>query len=169
MTSSERGKIIKGAKEVFFKALLDGYAGGVRRNSFKVENHGGHTITVTFVDGDYVVEDRWHTNPDSSASGGSTLITYQGIPVWWMTYGGRYPEALISVLKSALRQTYERKEFHGGRGPAEYKIHGYLYRNKPHGDFTNFRGVETIGIDPTYKRRILFTTGFHSYFGMSLI
>lgn len=177
MKTEERNKILEGAKEAFFLAMLDGYAGGENRLSTKITSNNGYTKTVTFVHGDYIVKDEWHTNPESDHSAGTTLISYQDKPIWWMSYGDHYPEGAIPFLKSAMAKAYEQKLFLGGRGPTKviapkYKINDlnfYLvYKNDWSGDFQSFKGHEKIFQNPRigYDPELI---GHHQYFGMSLL
>lgn len=181
MTTKERDKILEGAKEVFFAAMLDGYAGGENRKSVKTLFHNGYTKKVAFCDPEnhngYVVIDEWHTNPDSDRSAGTTLITFLGDPVWWMSYDGEYLEGAIEFLKRALKKAYERKLFLGGRGLASvlserFSLNGLTfklgYKNVWDGDFQSFSGTEKIfqhplaGYDPE-------PIGYHRYCGQALI
>lgn len=164
MPTTNREEILKGAEEAFFLALLDGYAGGENRKSTKVKTNNGHTTTVTFVHGDFVVKDEWHTHPGSQKSGGSTLITHKDFPVWLMSYQGEYQGEAIPFLKAALRSSYEKKEFNGGRGPMKVPFGNIIdYSNNWGGNFEKFEGREEV---LSYITKLL---GFHEFFGMALI
>jgi hypothetical protein len=101
------------------------------------------------------------------------MIYHQGIPVWWMTYGGFYKPKTISFLKKVLAKNYREGIFLGGRGPRFFldPETNIVYINNlqdgNNGDFENFAGIEHI-----YDSRITGTNGllgYHKYFGMSLI
>ncbi len=180
MTSEDRVKILEGAKEAFFQAMLDGYAGGENRRSIKVKSNGGCTTSVTFVFGDFIVKDEWHTYPNSIYSFGSTLITYLGKPVWMMSYGGWYNDEAINFLKKVLAVSYRAAEFNGGRGPYTYEIpymdennpllrFRLMYRNESEGVFWSFRGNEYV-----YRQEVpdiagSKTLGHHHFFGGTII
>lgn len=165
MTNEEKTVILEGAKQAFFKAMLDGYAGGKNRKSFKTKTPDGYTVII-FEDGEFMVEDRYCTTPHSDKSTGTTTIFFRNVAVWWMSYGGHYPKKVIPFLKEALKQAYEKGEFYGGRGPGVSMGNGMLYTNNlAYGNFKKFRGVETIH----KSSRIGKLLGFHEYFGMSML
>ena len=114
--TQDRGELLKTAERLFFSALMHGYAGG----SEKIVSLDGHTKTTLYAAGKWVVKDEYHTIPDSDFSSGTTLITHHRVPIWWMAYGGRYPKTAIPFLKQVLRCAYEKNEFCGGRGLANY-------------------------------------------------
>jgi len=176
----DRITILEEAKEVFFKAMQDGYAGDCKK-SVKTLSNNGNTKTITFTDGDYKVVDEWHTNPDSDLSSGTTTIFHKDRPIWWMSYCGKYPKDVIPFLKQALKKTYERGEFNIGRGAQSYE--GPLVGDKrmhysctktinEFCDFQRFNGIERITEitgslnDPA---RNGFQLGYHQIMGMSLI
>lgn len=165
LTPEVRKAILDQAQEVFFEAMMDGYAGNLENSTKTVDSEGYKTIT--FVHGDFKVVDRYCVTPNSDFSAGTTTIFYKPedrwTPVWWMSYGGRYPFYLIHFLKSALRATYEKKEFCGGRGPKFFRGFGESYENNWEGDFYFFSGKEEIH---TCLGRGM---GGHQYFGMALI
>jgi len=114
--------------EVFFEAMMDGYAGGKLRRSVKTLSPDGYK-TIEFHMGDYKVIDRYCVTPHSDFSAGTTTIFHLGVPVWWMTYGGRYSAAVIPFLKKALYQAYRKNEFNGGRGPGCFSEKELVYAN----------------------------------------
>ena len=121
MEEAQKMKILEGAQKAFFEAMLDGYAGGDNRKSAKVKGEDGYTtITYTSKDGECKVVDRYCTTPLSDKSCGTTTIFYENgsvwVPVWWMSYGGRYPKRVIPFLKESLKWAYEMRDFCGGRG-----------------------------------------------------
>jgi hypothetical protein len=98
---------------------------------------------------------------------GETVIWFRNSPVWGMNYGGFYPDNLNPFLKDALRETYERHEFQGGRGPREYSYSDedstLVYTNNPSPNyFTSFCGEEYIHDSGTM-------VGVLQYHGRSLI
>lgn len=175
MTNQEKAIILEGAKQAFFKAMLDGYAGGENRRSVKVKDEDGYTtITYTTEDGKYKVVDRYCTTPLSDKSCGTTTIFFRtGLiwsAVWWMSYGGHYPESVIPLLKAAMKANYERGVFNGGRGPSFFPFPSsqeeVLYTNHFYGDFTSFKGEEFIN---SFKVDEVGRVGFHNYFGRSML
>ena len=152
---------------VFFAAMQNGYAGGASKSIIS-ELPGSKVIR--YKQGDFEVVDCYFVTPHSDFSFGTTTIYYQGNAVWMMQYRGRYPKDMISFLKQALRQTYDKSEFVGGRGPAEYAEgdnSGLVYVNKlMSADWRNFSGREEIwhnhGQGSTLK-------GWHEYAGLLLV
>lgn len=176
MEEFKRKQVLKQAKDVFFEAMLDGYT-GEQKNSIKIVSPDGRK-TITFINGKFKVIDEYWTTPESDLSAGMTTILYEvvpsrGIPIWWMSYGGRYPKELIPFLKESLKLTYERREFRGGRGPNSHLRGNLEYVNScSAGGFEKFEGNEEI-IDLNNNDEMdpdgLTVVGFHKYFGMSLI
>jgi hypothetical protein len=87
----------------------------------------------------------------SSQSGGTTIISYDGVPVWMMQYFGWYKPVAIPCLKAALKRAYGEEKFYAGRGPLSFEYEGFLYRNWVKMDMhfqnefhTSFRGSEDI-------------------------
>jgi hypothetical protein len=163
-------KIITGAEKAFFEALLDGYVGG-KKNSTKTTDPDGYKI-ITWEKGDYKVVDRYCVTPLSDFSEGTTTIFHKHghnwVPVWWMSYGGRYPKWVIPFLKFSLKETYGKHKFCDGRGEehliGKFPYKHILYLNMFSGDFSSFEGNELIRSIKT--GHIL---GFHKYFGMAMI
>lgn len=173
MTNEEKTVILEGAQKVFFEAMLDGYAGGENPKSTKTIWHDGYT-TITFINGDFKVVDHYCTTRHSDKSAGTTTIFHSEnciwVPVWWMSYGGHYPKAVIPLLKAAMRANYERGVFNGGRGPSSFPVptgqEKVVYTNHFYGDFASFNGEEFIS---SFKPNKVGRIGFHKYFGMSLL
>jgi len=171
-TDSERLAILNGAREAFLQAMLDGYVGGEGRKSVKTVSANG-VKTITFPFGDYEVVDRYCVTSQSNCSAGTTTIFYKKTAVWWMSYGGEYPEAVIPFLKKALAVAYRQGEFRGGRGPEHYEEPGLVYGNysvrgvepgsTTGSSFSSFQGYEEI-TGPNGD-----VLGFHRYFGLALI
>jgi hypothetical protein len=177
-SKEEREAILGVAEEIFFVAMLDGYAGD-KKNSVKTVDEDGYKI-ITFVAGIYKVVDRYCVTPISNFSAGTTTIFYrpseihQWMPVWWMSYAGNYPKKVIPFLKTALKQAYEMGEFIGGRGlvdPFIDKEHSLIYENDVRsysgGHFEYFGGEEKISVFKNFK--VGEVLGFHKFFGMALI
>lgn len=171
MEKTEKETILKQAEEVFFLAMLDGYA-GEQKNSTKTVSPDGRK-TITFISGQFKVIDEYWTNPYSDFSAGTTTILYyeiesaRHIPVWWMSYGGCYPKEVISFLKEALKEEYQRKTFTGGRGPRYKEFDKKLeYNNWSEGDFRRFVGHESIR---DYGRGSASQIGYHDFYGMSFL
>lgn len=170
LTVEQREEILNGAREMFFAAMLAGYASekiNLAKISAKILGKDGYK-TITFLSGNYKVVDRYCVTPLSDFSAGTTTIFHRfrfkgrWIPVWWMSYSGHYPKEVIPFLKVALKQSYEKGEFAGGRGPKTLQFvkgKSDLYENHWVGDFHSFDGCESINCN----------AGFHKYFGMALI
>ena len=165
MNTQERAGILAGAEEAFFLAMMSGYAGSKNEGSTKTVSNNGCTKSVKFVHGLYLVDDTWHTNPNSDKSAGTTTISHEGIPVWWMCYGGQYTKETVAFLKRALRETYAQKKFVGCRGPLYFRDGIMVYENgfDQSQSFEGFSGDEIVFND---SKGIL---GTHKYFGMALI
>lgn len=153
LTACERTMILNGAKEIFFMALLAGYASNKKTNG------------VPFVHGKYRLIDKWETNDFSDGSAGTTMILFDGQLIWWMSYGGAYPKEAISFLKEALAAAYKKSMFFGGRGPDRFERAGkFLYLNNFEGIlFENFSGIERIFNEDAVE------IGSHRYMGHALI
>jgi len=136
-------------KEVFFEAMMAGYAAEEKPKKSEIPGLPRSKMPKPFVKGPWTVIDFWFTTLLSDSSGGTTIILYEGQPVWMMQYFGLYCEAAIPCLKGALRAAYQEGKFFGGRGPEywRYKPSWPVYRNKPY-DFSStfdvFHGVETV-------------------------
>lgn len=182
MKSKERASILHRAKEVFFKAMLAGYAGdGSGVNKEKTPD--GYR-TLTYKEGEFMVVDRYCVTPHSKRSAGTTTIFYEDRAIWWMSYGGWYNDEVIPFLKESLAVAYRRRSFNGGRGPNNRHDKGrrkkvyyvnHVNRVSQHtvkclwsSGFEGFCGREEIA---DYSRSVTEPTvlGVHRYFGMSLI
>lgn len=176
MTREERCAILDGAKDAFFEAMLDGFVGCKFEKSTVTKINAGCTKIIVFRNGEYTVSDEWFANPHSNRSAGSTIITFCNVPIWTMSYGGFYTKGVIPTLKSILKDSYERRSFHGCRGANTERL-VYIphsievklkYINKHEGNFERFNGVEKIlSISPFDNIENL--SGYHEYFGMALI
>jgi hypothetical protein len=160
---TNKEEVLEGAKQAFFKAMMDGYAGD-RKNSIKTTTPDGYK-TIEFTDGEFKVVDRYCITPDSDHSAGTTTIFFKNVPVWWMSYGRRYPKNTISFLKEALKKAYGVGEFCGGRGPDFFTKDSLQYHNAWAGDFSRFQGGEEVFA----RLMVSELVGFHKYFGMSLL
>lgn len=156
----DKSRVLTEAQKVFFLAMLAGYLGS---GATKEKSADGE-VTITWIQGDFRVLDRYYVTPFSTRSGGTTTIFYKEIPVWWMAYGGSYKEEAIPFLKEALALSYEDARFVGGRGPKSHRADGLDYRNVVQGNFAEFRGREEI---TAYNPRR--SLGFHDYWGMSML
>ena len=158
---------LKRVEQFFFDAMIHGYAAGIKGTP--VPNMPGYK-QIVFRDDDFLLVDQWGTTPHSSKSAGTTKIWSQDVPVWFMSYGGEYPDHLIPFLRLAIRSAYESHQFFGGRGPRIFnngipfpeKEDSLLYVNQIHvNGFGRFSGYECINSHA--KRHI----GYHTYWGMS--
>ena len=152
----------------FFTAMQTGYAvEGIQKT--KVADMPGYK-EIRYEDGDFLLVDRWCVNPNSQKSAGTTTIYYQNKPVWFMSYGGYYPEHLIPALKKVLRLTYQKKIFAGGRGKSvgDFEAGVFYVNTVEFGDFIHFRGREEIVVRSP-ESCVGQVAGHHDYWGMSLI
>ncbi|MDD2657138.1 MAG: DUF5680 domain-containing protein [Candidatus Pacebacteria bacterium] len=143
------------AQDVFFDGMQAGYASSSKKGT--IVELPGFKLIPAYVCGPWKVIDGYHVTPLSPASGGTTIISYEisiaaakkDVPVWMMQYFGWYYEEVIPCLKAALRESYGKKEFRGGRGPDfwESKSPVFHYTNKSdvfENTFGCFRGEESI-------------------------
>lgn len=166
MTTKERARILKGAKEAFSLAMLaviNGYA------RYESRTNNGYTTIVVFSRGGYAVRGEWHTNPYSNKSSGSTLITFHETPIWQMCFGGECPEEFVVFLKNVLKKQYSKKraKFTGCHGPECFRKGNLEYENEGDGNFSRFWGRESISqkiYTPDWEE-----VGYHEYSGMALI
>jgi hypothetical protein len=110
-----------------------------------------------------LLKDRWRSAPGRIKSSGETMIWYNGVPLWWMSYYGQYAPVAIPLLKSALAEAYvTKREFIAGRGPLLFLGDTFTYINQPHetSNFDRFRGSERILEDTSQLSR-----GYHDYMG----
>lgn len=130
----------------FFEAMMAGYTSAEKPMKRFLAEIPGYKV-VTYVSGPWKVIDAWQVTPIGDGSGGTTHILYEDIPTWMMQYFGWYYAEAIPCLKAALRKSYAKKEFCGGRGPTflETKTPKLHYMNKSDEcSFGWFHGVETI-------------------------
>ena len=173
MDSRKRDLILHQAQKIFFRALLAGYAGKGAKKDPRLTTEVsvfGFVKTNTYRDGDFTVIDSWVVSDHSTASSGRTIVLFEEVPIWVMTYSGSYPENVIHFLKEALSAQYKASDFRGGRGPGFFKSENgnFAYRNNAYANgnsnFSLFSGREEI-ID--IKTRSV--VGFHEYSGMSML
>jgi len=161
---SNSGNTLQRIKEVFFEAMMDGYAGGLKRSA-KYVSHDGYK-TIEFFSGIHGVVDRYCVTPHSDFSAGTTTIFCLNAPVWWMTYSGCYLPSVIPFLKKALRQAYEKSDFFGGRGPRFFSDGELTYSNfvEQSSTFERFSGEEQI-----INQHTGVLLGWHKYSGISFL
>lgn len=152
---------IEEMKDIFFAAMNTGYTANEKQRKSSLAGIPGYKV-ITFVSGYWKVIDAYQVSPLGDKSGGTTHILYDGTPTWMMHYFGQYPEEAIPCLKAALRETYVKKRFVGGRGPDCFIHENYMYRNQsPFGNFRYFSGREHIE-DRKYVKDLY---GWHVYHG----
>jgi len=132
-------------KATFFDAMNAGYAAKKKPKKSTIIELPGSKLIPPYVRGPWKVTDVYFVTPLGSQSGGTTVISYEGVPVWMMQYFGEYQKVAIPCLKAALRHAYARREFNGGRG-TDFFDYGedIYYRNFVQGTFDNFSGHECI-------------------------
>lgn len=149
----------------FLAAMNKGYAAMDKPKKGAIVELPGSKLVPPYTRGPWKVVDFYLVSTLSQYSGGMTIISYQGVPVWMMQYFGEYEEAAIPCLKAALRTAYAEKVFLNGRGPRSFWHDGYRYRNMPtivpRNRFPqgSFEGTEEIE-DAEGKR-----CGWHNYQG----
>jgi hypothetical protein len=148
---------------VFFAAMQDGYANNSNARKSTIAKFHGLKM-ILFNSGDFKVQDSYLVVPGSSRSSGQTVILYKDEPVWSMSYQGGYNKDAIPFLKQALRETYGRSQFIGGRGPHIFAEDAMAYLNvlEYPNDWRHFRGHEEV-------RRNGQTLGWHEYQGLLLV
>ncbi len=118
--------------------------------------------------GGYHFADRWGTDPHSGRPSGSLFITHWGIPVWGMWVGGEpYSKDVFPFLRTALMESYRKREFCGGRGPQTFQADSLLYTNEFEGTFERFSGSEQI--DRVLDNGKRDYAGSHQYWGGSFL
>jgi hypothetical protein len=154
----------KHIQEFFFRAMIGGWATAGSSRILIPTMPGFKGIEC--VDGDYRLLDMWCTHPDSIKSSGLTTIWYQNNPVWIMHYGGEYTQEAAAVVKRALKQAYENRQFYGGRGQSSLERGSAMsYVNLiQKNDFADFCGKETVLDDASGT-----VVGYHQYWGNLLI
>jgi hypothetical protein len=152
------------ARAFFFRAMLEGYLSATKP---KKNTPFSGWNTLEYKEWPFSLVDMWNTTFYSSASSGVTTISYMGIPIWVMHYGGWYEDEAITTLKAALSQNYKHGVFIGGRGPMEFEEGDFHYKNQPEVgglDFEHFEGCEYM--DNTRTRTLV---GYHWYRGDWLV
>ena len=119
--SAEKAAFVEQAQKVFFMAMNQGYAAGVKASRLDIM-HGSRFAEFDHEEGghQWKVMDLWFVTADSPFSSGITIMSRDTKPVWQMRYGGWYEEFAIPVLKQVLFETYKCSRFIGGRG---YRLH----------------------------------------------
>jgi hypothetical protein len=160
----------------FLKAMRSGYAGGSVGKTMTPSDVRPSTKEIRFQEGDFLLIDEWNVNRDTNKSTGVTRIWYDGTLVWFMSYGGYYPDSAIKFLKGALGHQYSCEgSFRGGRGPARCVVSDIplsdgpdlTYVNECQGDFERFSGKERILAPQPLAGEVV--VGHHEYWGMSLL
>ncbi|MCX6712951.1 MAG: DUF5680 domain-containing protein [Candidatus Vogelbacteria bacterium] len=151
--------------DAFFDAMLAGYTAETKPAKVPVPELPGAKCTK-FTQGRYQVIDLWWTGVDPRHSFGQTIITRDGVPIWQMGYAGWYEPEAIPFLKEALRETYAKRIFLGGRGPVHYqKTLEYCNRIDIDQSWKKFQGREDV-YQRSKQSKLL---GYHEYRGGLLI
>ena len=158
---------IEKIKAFFFEAMHHGWANNQAQFVTK-EYDGWKEKTWVFTSPNFPnfqLVDQYRTFSNSSTSEGRKSISFNGVPVWYMVYGGWYPKGAIRLLKSALMTAYSQNVFAGGRGVSlpPPVIGGFGYLNDWEGDFSKFHGHESI--INTVRGDEIVDNGEHHYFG----
>lgn len=152
---------------IFFEAMLAGYAASGKLKKGTIAELPGSKLVPPYVRGPWKVTDPYLVSPVSAGSSGMTVISYDDVPVWMMTYQGEYDKKVIPCLKAALHAAYASNTFFGCRGPRRFTHGNYVYLNvvdRVNNDFSRlFRGMEWIDTLGGKER------GWHAYQGGSLL
>ena len=158
-------------REFYFVAAAATYAGGVVKKETIPDLP--HSKVYRYKSDDLLYVDTFFTNGEYS--GGQTIICVEGVPAWLMQYCGWCKDdnkEVLAFLKKALLDSYMRKEFNGGRGPAmldDNQEGGLVYQNwsvlPPYNqNFANFQGRERIWRKPVPTEDVF----WHRYQGLLL-
>lgn len=162
---TEKRELLAKAEEVFFASGVAGWSGDVQ--AIELPDLPGSRLIV-WADGDWSVRDLYFVTDSSQESWGQTIICHKGQLIWRMIYWGEYPEEAIPLVKAALLEAYEAKEFVGGRGPRRFSEPRYpqRYQNDVNhsSSFSEFSGKELVIDDDTNQ-----TLGWHQYRGGLLL
>lgn len=157
-------------KDFFFDGMLAGYLGNAKRED--VPDMPCYR-RIMWEHGDFMLADLYMKTLGTHGSNGQVTIWFRNEPVWMMSYHGRYDRKGLPVLKAALRQQYERRDFHGGRGPRSFLLGPYTYTNTvERWHFERFNGFERIEdrstlSDPHATSPL--SLGSHQYLGGLLV
>jgi len=94
---------------------------------------------------------------------GEEVVFYNKKPIWAMNYSGRCISKNISskeiydFLKKCLKRVNAKTLY---RGPLEYKIRDFLYKNKVKGDNDYFNGNESIYLKGKKVYELNYSGGF---------
>ena len=162
---------VKEIEQVFFEAMVDGWARGAKKTTISefpgskaiVWKKGLWRVVDCYVVGPLVEGTIAPLATPGNKSAGSTMIWHSNIPVWMMSYGGYYAEAVIALLKRVLLAAYEERKFFGCRGGPPYISGPLTYTNEFQGDFSRFSGREKIS--DHWSATLM---GWHEYWGMVL-
>ena len=141
---------ISAIQDFFFQAMLRGYVDDKAPIGTIPELPGSKTFTFCSPDEKFTLRDVWFGV--GQINFGLTIIWEKlvnsrvFIPVWKMSYEGRYRADAIPVLNEALHLAYSNKTFLGGRGPAIWRLQEFVYRNFPdsQSNFQKFSGHEKV-------------------------
>lgn len=153
-------------KAVFFEAMIIGYASEEKLKKSSIAELPGSKLIPPYVKGPWKVSDPYLVTPLSSFSGGTTIISYEGVPVWMMQYFGQYPKEAVPCLKAALRTAYENRQFFGGRGPESFGYGPFRYTNySPRNVWKNHRFGDRFNGDEEVRENGGKLLGWHTYHG----
>lgn len=150
----------------FFKAMLQGYAGGVKALPIANSLPGWKGYDIRDSSGEYRLIDMYHGRKETGHSAGNTTVWKNDEAIFYMTYGGQYPSEVGPFLKEALFVAYEKRRVDlFFRGPELFQSvdhPGLTYLNmfgEGNQGFKHFWGREHIvGSD---NREL----GYHTYEG----
>lgn len=170
MNDQDKTCILKQAKNAFIKAMLAGYiSDSADKKVIRISSRNGAEQMFTYEDEEMKVVDHRLIAQTSRFFVGTTTVFIDDVPIWWMSFGGRYPKEITDFLKRALKAQYESGSFRGGRGSIRYSDNEFTYSNTLDGiensdlSLENFSGREEI----TDKDGNVL--GFLNYSGMSLL
>lgn len=151
----------------FFEAMLAGYAAEAPVEKTSFGRFPGSKMPPPYVKGPWELIDLYFVTATASRSGGMTIVWYDRIPVWMMSYFGEYTESALPCLKAALRKAYTEGRFFGGRGPSDFSHGDFSYYNtSTQGVLDHFVGEEWV--DDLRGKEPL-KVGWHVYHGGLLV
>ncbi len=134
---------IEELKEVFFQGSLKGWCSGKAKKTESPDLSGWKIITIPV--GEFLYIDRYAIGLDGHSFGFIEIKRDENL-FWAMRFGGQYTEEASGVVKQALLNIYNKREFLGGRGPRFFKSSSIMYENlvRNGGSFEKFRGFEEV-------------------------
>lgn len=132
---------MKGFKIFLTKAKKNSYALVGEKKEKRLADGAKELV---FSDGLFYYRDRYY---GFDPFAGQEVVFYGKKPIWVMNYSGRClsknitPKEIYYFLKKCLQRVNTKTLY---RGPLEYKVGDFLYKNQVKGDNDYFNGIERI-------------------------